>query len=68
MFSYEYQLSGKSSEIEYCSMYKYKLMSGFIVHCDVKSMYCTLKYCIRELWKLSLASRNGIYLNKNMYL
>jgi len=32
---------GERGEVEQCTMHKYKLMSGFIVHRAIKSMYYT---------------------------
>ena len=32
---------GEKGEVEQRTMHKYKLISGFIVHCAIKSMYYT---------------------------
>lgn len=50
--------------IEQYTMCQYKLISWLIVHCNVKSVYRALNYCIRELQKLNPPSRNGSCLNK----
>lgn len=36
---------GGNGKVQECTMYKYKLMSGFIVHCNIKSMYYTQLFC-----------------------
>lgn len=35
----------KKGEVEGYTMYKYKLMSGFIVHCNIKRTYSTQLLC-----------------------